>query len=137
MGEVREKRLRRTTTGSVGAPGIVRRDDHIGERPQWIVCRQWFRTKKATGEQSEAVSDRQPLPDQLAEWEQQHLLRLALRRLGGDCEQLLVALYCNNGATSYQDVAAKLDMPEGSIGPVRARCLRKLSDILSVMEGKP
>ncbi len=82
-----------------------------------------------------AIGLRQPPPEQIAEWERQHVVRLALRRLGGKCEQLLIALYCNHGTASYQDVASKLDMPPGSIGPVRARCLRKLSEILNELEG--
>ncbi len=121
-------------------PGIRRRTG----LPKWFittthrVCRQWFsQAKKSAGGESEAISARRPPPDRLAEWERQHLLRLALRRLGGECEQLLVALYCNHAATSYHDVASKLDMPAGSVGPIRARCLRKLSDILSLMEGEP
>ena len=62
------------------------------------------------------------------------MLRQALRRLGGPCEQLLVALYTNQGGASYADVADQLSIPEGSIGPARGRCLRKLSDILNLME---
>ena len=68
-----------------------------------------------------------------------HLERVLLdfQLLGGKCEQLLIALYCDKGGATYEEVAAKLDMPTGSIGPARARCLRKLSDIIESMEGKP
>ena len=58
----------------------------------------------------------------------------ALRRLGGRCEQLLVALYTNQGGPGYEEVAAKLDMPQGSIGPERARCLHKLLEIMDSMD---
>lgn len=118
-------------------PGIRRRSG----LPKWFittahrVCRQWFKqARKAAGEEPDTLSSRQPPPELLVEWERQHLLRQALRRLGGPCEQLLVALYTNQGGASYAEVAEQLKMPEGSIGPARGRCLRKLSEILHLME---
>ncbi len=121
-------------------PGIRRRDG----LPKWFittthrVCRHWFRqARKSMGQQPDTRIARQPPAELLLEWERQHHLRLALRRLGGRCEQLLVALYTNQGGATYSEVATKLDMPEGSIGPARARCLRKLSNILSSMERDP
>ncbi len=121
-------------------PGIRRRDG----LPKWFittthrVCRPWFRAAgKSTGQVPDTLSRRQPPAELLLEWERQHHLRLALRRLGGRCEQLLVALYTNQGVATYSEIAAKLEIPEGSIGPARARCLRKLSDILSSMEPEP
>ena len=121
-------------------PGIRRRDG----LPKWFittthrVCRQWFRqSRRSMGTEPDTLSAPQPPAEMLLDWERQHHLRLALRRLGGRCEQLLVALYTNQGVATYSEVAAKLDMPEGSIGPVRTRCLSKLSDILGSMEGEP
>ncbi len=118
-------------------PGIRRRTG----LPKWFittthrVCRQWFRqVKHATGAESELLSGREPPPELLVHWERQHMVRQALRRLGGRCEQLLTALYTDQGVASYEEVAAKLDMPEGSIGPGRARCLRKLMEIIESME---
>ena len=58
----------------------------------------------------------------------------ALRRLGGRCEQLLIALYSNQGSSSYEDVARQVNVPVGSIGPMRARCLRKLLSELDTPE---
>ncbi len=109
--------------------------------PKWFittthrVCRQWFRqAKHATEGESELLGGREPPPDLLVHWERQHMVRQALRRLGGRCEQLLIALYTDQGVASYEEVAAKLNMPEGSIGPCRARCLRKLMEIMESME---
>ena len=39
-------------------------------------------------------------------------------------------LYFDPSIPSYADVAATLSMPIGSIGPLRARCLKKLRKIL-------
>ena len=87
-----------------------------------------------TTDESKLLSARRPPPDMLVQLEQQHLVRQALRRLGGRCEQLLVALYTNQGGPGYEEVAAKLDMPQGSIGPARARCLHKLLEIMDSMD---
>ena len=54
----------------------------------------------------------------------------SLNRLGGRCRQLLLALYFDPAEPSYAEVAARLNMPVGSIGPTRARCLAKLKTLL-------
>jgi len=99
------------------------------------VCRQSFQQSNTTpANESELLSVRQPPPEKLVQWEQQHLVRLGLRRLGGRCEQLLTALYTDQSAGGYEEVAIKLGMPQGSIGPARARCLRKLMEIMDSMD---
>ena len=60
-------------------------------------------------------------------------LREALGNLGERCQRLLWLLYYDSTIPSYADVAEKLDMPIGSIGPMRARCLKKLKGILSTV----
>lgn len=63
--------------------------------------------------------------------EQQHLVRQSLRELGPPCEALLKALFYQADEPAYEKIAAELDMPIGSIGPTRSRCLKKLERILS------
>lgn len=58
-------------------------------------------------------------------------LREALERLGGRCRALLWHLYYDSTIPSYADIADELDMPIGSIGPMRARCLKKLRGLIS------
>jgi DNA-directed RNA polymerase specialized sigma24 family protein len=41
-------------------------------------------------------------------------------------------LYYQAEAPPYSDIATALGMPEGSIGPTRARCLKKLMKLLGV-----
>lgn len=53
-----------------------------------------------------------------------------LAELDRPCRRLLTALYFDPGTPSYAEVAAWLGRPVGSIGPTRARCLRRLRDIL-------
>jgi len=77
----------------------------------------------------ERFADPQELrPDALERLEEQHLVRQALLRLGERCRRLLIALFYPGGdePPSYEVIGRELGMPVGSIGPTRARCLKKL-----------
>ena len=63
-------------------------------------------------------------------WEMLQAMHESLNRLGGRCRQLLLALYFDTTEPSYAEVATRLNMPVGSIGPTRARCLAKLKTLL-------
>jgi len=52
-------------------------------------------------------------------------LRLALRELPPRCQQLL-AMLISDPPRSYTEISATLQIPVGSIGPQRARCLERL-----------
>jgi len=45
----------------------------------------------------------------------------------------LLRLLTFSSNRTYHEIAAALDMPVGSIGPTRARCLTRLRQLLSVM----
>jgi RNA polymerase sigma factor (sigma-70 family) len=65
--------------------------------------------------------------ERIEELQQLHLLRLALERLDTRCRDLLQLLFRDaDERVPYEDVAAQLSLPLGSIGPTRARCLAKL-----------
>lgn len=78
-----------------------------------------------------------PDEDELLRWERQHLIREGLKRLGGKCEALLSELFLAKSEVSYEDVAERLGIPVGSIGPTRARCMKKLEEILLQMGYRP
>ncbi len=108
--------------------------------PKWFittthrVCRQWLRqAQRSSGKYAELVEAPAPPPELVLLWERRQHVREALRRLGGRCEELLMALYTNQ-PVSYEDVARRLGMPLGSIGPMRARCLQKLMDVLRTLD---
>lgn len=61
------------------------------------------------------------------------LVRRAVDRLGDRCRELLRLLYSSD-ELSYTEVAGALEMPIGSIGPTRARCLERLRT-LATAEG--
>lgn len=57
-------------------------------------------------------------------------LRDALEVIDERCRRLLTAIYLEDPAWSYLEISERFAMPVGSIGPTRARCLRKLKDEL-------
>jgi len=79
----------------------------------------------------EAMPDDAPLPDEALErLQEQHVVRTAIESMGEPCCQLLKMLFYRADLHSYAEVAAALNMPEGSLGPTRARCLQKLRHLL-------
>lgn len=73
------------------------------------------RTALADADAAERVLD--------AEW--RALLWRAVDAMGEPCRTLL-RLLATGPATSTLQIAARLGMPRGSVGPTRARCLRRL-----------
>lgn len=118
-------------------PGIKSRSG----LPKWLittahrVCRQWLkRSRRVPGVLPDVVEQAAPPTELVLELERRQLVRQALRRLGGRCEELLTALYTNQGTAGYDEVATKMNLPIGSIGPMRARCLQKLLRLVERME---
>jgi RNA polymerase sigma factor (sigma-70 family) len=79
---------------------------------------------------SQPIWDGEPDEISLEEWERAVWLREGLEHLDGRCRQLLLLLYFEEDGVSYAEIAEQLDIPAGSIGPTRARCLQKLKKIL-------
>lgn len=61
--------------------------------------------------------------------ERDRALWAAFERLGDRCRRLLRVLMADP-APSYEEVSEALDMPVGSIGPTRGRCLHRLRALL-------
>lgn len=71
-----------------------------------------------------------PSPEEeVAAFESHESLRSAMVELDARCQKLLYHLYYDSDQPSYADVAQILDIPIGSIGPLRVRCLKKLRKI--------
>lgn len=78
-----------------------------------------------------SIADETLLPDDaLVRMEEQHLVRAALAELEDRCSKLLGMLFYRAEPPPYSEIAAALGTSEGSIGPTRARCLKKLLDLL-------
>ena len=77
------------------------------------------------------LMDSNPLPDEvLVQLEEQHRVRTALAELDERCQKLLTMLYYETEPPSYAEIAGAFGTSEGSIGPTRARCLKKLLRLL-------
>jgi RNA polymerase sigma factor (sigma-70 family) len=79
----------------------------------------------------EQIADTSPLPDALLDdLQQQHRMREALDRLDPRSRQLLELLFLQEEPLPYEEIAARLGIAEGSIGPTRARALEKLRKLM-------
>lgn len=67
-------------------------------------------------------------------WETVEWLDQGLSRIGERCGKLLRSLYFDEDQPSYTDIAERFGMPIGSIGPTRARCLKRLKEALEELE---
>lgn len=78
-------------------------------------------------------ADDTPIAEEvLSELQQVHQLRLGLERLDERCRELLQLLFRDDDdSVGYDEVARRMDMPVGSIGPTRARCLGKLRRLVA------
>lgn len=75
--------------------------------------------------------DPTPLPEEaLLQLEEQHLVRAGLMKMDERCRQLITLLFYHPEPMPYDQVAAMVGVPVGSIGPTRARCLQKLRRLL-------
>jgi RNA polymerase sigma factor (sigma-70 family) len=82
-------------------------------------------------ELSRARLDPAPLQDAVLEEMQLTIeIRAAMECLNERCAGLLKCLYLEKEPLSYREVALRLGIPEGTIGPTRARCLERLRQVL-------
>jgi RNA polymerase sigma factor (sigma-70 family) len=117
-------RLRRPDTL---APWLVT----TAKRLAWRV-RARTRSREAR-EKTTAKSEVDPASDpsvSSAALEEEQAVRRALGSIGERCRRLLRALYFESASSSYDDVAERLGIPRGSIGPTRQRCLERLREEL-------
>jgi len=95
-------------------------------------CWRFGRRSSRHDELDEAIPDgTEPPIDELEREERAQAVRQAMRRLDERCRELLTALFLEPAAPAYEAIGARLGMPIGSIGPTRARCLRKLEAFLA------
>lgn len=89
-------------------------------------------TEEEMEQEMASLPDKSPLADDvLVELEQQHLIRTALKELEERCQKILSMIYLRDSAASYAEVAQAIGVGETSISPLRARCLKKLGNILT------
>jgi RNA polymerase sigma factor (sigma-70 family) len=74
-----------------------------------------------------------PLDAALLREEQMRAIRTAAAQLSPRCQRLL-GLLMGDDDLPYKEIAEQLNMPIGSIGPTRGRCLDHLREIMTEME---
>lgn len=100
----------------------------------------WRLIERGKREQSEAVA---PIPetapllgrsneDQIERWELTEWLHRGLTLLNERCRELLIALYFETEKPQYTEIAERIGIPVGSVGPTRARCLERMRQLLEV-----
>lgn len=104
-------------------------------RECWRLLRQQQQVIHFSGNRDldEHIPGGQRSDEEFLELERQSIIRSAVGLLGTSCQRLLMLLFYTEPRPSYADIARSLALPEGSIGPTRARCLAKLMKILDKM----
>lgn len=73
--------------------------------------------------------------DALSDLQQLHLLRIGMDRLDERCRKLLTLVFRDEDEhLPYDEVARRLGLPTGSVGPTRSRCLDKLRRLVQAAE---
>ncbi len=107
----------------------------------WLVrvaANKCFHTKQRLGRFEAANLDQpdqggaalQVLPEWLDELERQQTVREAMTRLQPRCREMIRMLFFEESPRPYEEVAKELGLATGSIGFIRARCLKKLAQEL-------
>jgi RNA polymerase sigma factor (sigma-70 family) len=123
---------------------LVRKLDSIEDPqalPKWIsvttqrACWREIRSGRARRDRESSVAPADPSHsiENAADAEHQaEIIRIALSEIGDRCERLLRVLFGGSGGKgpAYERVSEATSMPIGSIGPTRARCLKRLTQQL-------
>jgi RNA polymerase sigma factor (sigma-70 family) len=112
--------------------------------PGWLATtarRQALRLQRRSAHTLEASADPQisapaSTDDPAVQHERQErdeLLWRAFGQLPERCQRLLRLLMAEGGTTTYTEISAALDVPIGSLGPTRARCLHRLRQLMAAI----
>ena len=121
----------------------VREPEYLG---RWLVTtlrreclatlRRGARVRSVSDTWEEIANDGDPLDEALLREERDVALWKAFSTLTARCQSLLRVLMADP-PPSYDEVSEAFDMPVGSIGPTRQRCLKSLRDIMSSARSTP
>ncbi len=109
-----------------------------GDAPSWLraqtllECRRLTRTadrERAAPAPARHLAPAPSAEDQVLAERRRGAVRAAVATLPGRCPELLTALADAPGLT-YRELAVRLGIPRGSIGPTRSRCLACLRTLL-------
>jgi RNA polymerase sigma factor (sigma-70 family) len=115
--------------------------------PRWLMqtayrlSRDRVRKDKSAGRPQaeefwEGIADERPSQEEeMSRLESLGHLHAAIPRLSPRCRDLIRALFLEDPAPSYGELARRFQAPVGSLGPTRQRCLRTLLQLLSESAG--
>lgn len=105
-------------------------------REAWRVSRVGARLVPVEDEELTQGADVSPPVDRdVVAADERARLWATVRQLSARCQRLL-RIVAFDDRPDYAGIARDLDMPVGSIGPTRGRCLAKLKDLLATNSGK-
>jgi RNA polymerase sigma factor (sigma-70 family) len=107
--------------------------------PQWLIRTATRATWEASRRQARFASPPElppltgasPPVEFVSLLEEEQLVRGALAQISERCRRLLELLYFAAPTPSYDEIAQRMDMPRGSLGPTRRRCLESMRKNLS------
>jgi RNA polymerase sigma factor (sigma-70 family) len=103
----------------------------VARRHTWRRLRRNSReTAGGQGSSSEGAAQLANDDEDIEQWELSQWLTYGLSLIGKTCRDLLSALYLEPEQPSYAEIAARLGMAVGSVGPMRIRCLKRLRQVL-------
>ena len=126
----------------------VRRLESLRDRERfssWLITttkRESWRYKKAHCEVSidedEVIVDSEPgIEAEVIAWEEASITHRGLQRLGDRCHRLITMIFLTDDRPSYEEISESLGIAVGSIGPIRARCLKQLRGHLEELGLEP
>ncbi|WP_314173327.1 sigma-70 RNA polymerase sigma factor region 4 domain-containing protein [Streptomyces winkii] len=138
-----EARGREPARGTRSRPAVSAAGDALGAAgpsPRWLRGAVRAEARRARRRSSREI----PLPDgglagtggadvTVLAAEQRRLLGAAVARLPEPCPALMRALFSGRDLT-YPEIAGELGMSQGSVGPVRSRCLGCLRRMLTASD---
>jgi RNA polymerase sigma factor (sigma-70 family) len=126
-----------TFTALLQSIDSLREDSRLGAWLATVARRQTWRLlqhrRHESGQPIEDLEERVALAggiDSAERWALVEWLHAGLAKLNQRCRSLLLALYFDTREPSYAELAARIGIPLGSVGPTRARCLERLKQLL-------
>ena len=110
------------------------------KRETWRVSRRAAAQRAVQAPENDAadVADTaRTAEDEVLRIEEQDLVRRAVDSLDGRCRDLMQLLFYAEEPLTYAEIAARLGIAEGSIGPIRGRCLERLRHQLGALRQQP
>src|SRR3954447_1177367 len=127
-----------TFSALIRSLGSIADEDRLGawlgtvaRRQTWRLIERRRREPPVPDDRLDRVSTEDSV---IAHTENLEWLHQGLAKMDHRCRDLLTALYFSEETPAYSAIAEEFDIPVGSVGPTRARCLEKLRVFLEDLQ---